>query len=196
MSALDVGRCAAMFVLLGLAGESAWGQSLYRCQNGSSTYLSDRPCPGNQNTRITVYGPARTAEPRTNYVQPLDKAPDHLRYLSADCAELNDAIRTAPARGVGRATQSELRDEYRRKCSEDEEAARKRLGEEQLKERDQRRADISSRQDQQARSAAAREQCNELLRILSEKRKRLDAMTPGERADHQRFETSYSERCK
>lgn len=195
MKTLKVGGCV-LVVLLGLAAGNSFGQQVYRCKNGSSTYLSDRPCPGSSETRITAYGPARTAEPRPSYQAPLQKAPEHLRHLSAACAELNDAIRTAPARGVGRATQSDLREEYQNKCQDDDEAARKRAMEEKRQQRDERRAEINSRQAEQARSAAAREQCNELLRILSEKRKRLDAMTPGERADHQRFETSYAERCK
>ena len=195
MKTLKAGRWFG-FVLLGLAASSAFGQQMYRCKSGSSTYLSDRPCPGSSDTRLTAYGPAKTAEPRPSYQTPLQKAPDHLRHLSPACAELNDAIRTAPARGVGRATQSELRDEYQRKCQEDEEVARKRVWEERRQQRDERKAEINARQAEQARSVAAREQCGELLRILSEKRKRLDAMTVGERADHQRFETSYSERCK
>ncbi len=195
LKTLKTGGCA-LIVLLGLAGSSAFGQQMYRCKNGSSTYVSDRPCPGGADTRLTAYGPAKTAEPRPTYQAPLQKAPEHLRHLSAACAELNDAIRTAPARGVGRATQSELREEYERKCQEDEELARKRIGEERRQQRDEREAEISSRQTEKARSAAAREQCGELLRILHEKRKRLDAMTAGERADHQRFETSYAERCK
>jgi hypothetical protein len=185
-----------LVVLVGLAANSAFGQQMYRCKNGSTTYVSDRPCPGNSETRLTAYGPAKTTEPRPSYQAPLQKAPDHLRHLSAACAERNDAIRTAPARGVGRATQSELRDEYQNKCQDDDEAARKRAMEEKRQQRDERRAEITSRQAEQARSAAARDQCSELLRILSEKRKRLDAMTPGERADHQRFETNYAERCK
>jgi len=181
---------------MGLAASSAFGQQMYRCKSGSSTYLSDRPCPGSSDTRLTAYGPAKTAEPRPSYQAPLKKAPDHLSHLSAGCAQLNDAIRTAPARGVGRATQIELREEYWRKCQEDDEAARKRAMEDKRQLRDERKAEINSRQAEQARTTAAREQCSELLRILSEKRKRLDAMTAGERADHQRFETSYTERCK
>lgn len=195
MKKLKAGGCLWV-VLLGLAASSAFGQQVYRCKNGSSTYVSDRPCPGSSDTRLTAYGPAKTAEPRPSYQAPLKKAPDHLRHLSAACAELNDAIRTAPGRGVGRATQSDLREEYQNKCQDDDEAARKRALDDKRQQRDEREAEISSRQAEQALSARAREQCSELLRILSEKRKRLDAMTPGERADHQRFETSYTERCK
>ena len=196
MNASQTGLRATLFLLASLAANSAFGQQMYRCKSGSSTYVSDRPCPVGSDTRLTAYGPARTTEPRPTYPAPVQKAPDHLRHLSAACAELNDAIRTAPARGVGRATQSELREEYQRKCQEEDELARKRVWEERRQQRDERKAEITSRQAEQARSVAAREQCVELLRILSEKRKRLDAMAAGERADHQRFETSYTERCK
>lgn len=195
MKALKAGGCF-LVMLAGLAASNAFGQQMYRCKSGASTYVSDRPCPSGPETRITAYGPAKTAEPRSSYQAPLQKAPDHLRHLSAACAELNDAIRTAPARGVGRATQSELREEYQLKCQEDEEVARKRVSDDRREERDQRRAEIKSRQAEQSRAVAAREQCSEMLRILHEKRKRVDSMTPGERADHQRFESSYSERCK
>ncbi len=38
-----------------------------------------------------------------------------------------------------------------------------------------------------AQSRLAREQCDELLRILTGKRKRVSTMTEGERADHERW---------
>ncbi|MBC7956833.1 MAG: DUF4124 domain-containing protein, partial [Cytophagales bacterium] len=172
MKALKTGACAAMVVLASLATGSAFGQGMYRCNSGGTTHWSDRPCAPGADTRITNYGPVRTPEARPSYTPSLQKAPDHLPYLSGSCAELNDAIRTAPARGVGRSTQSELREEYQRKCSEDEEAARKRVMDDRRQQRDERKAEINSRQAELARTATAKEQCSELFRILREKRTR------------------------
>ena len=47
-----------------------------------------------------------------------------------------------------------------------------------------------------AQDKMSKEQCSELLRILANKRKRLDSMTEGEKADHARSEENYLARCK
>jgi hypothetical protein len=39
-------------------------------------------------------------------------------------------------------------------------------------------------------------QCDEMLRALANKRRRLDTLTPGERDDLDRFQARYEERCK
>jgi len=180
-----------------LAAPTAWAQAMYRCSNGSSTYVSDRPCTPNGNTKLSAFGPAQNnGNNRSGYVPGVGKAPDHLQYLSPACAQLNDAIRTAPARGVGHATQAELREEYQRKCSEDERAAYQQLGQAKAQQRDQARAEQAAQRQEKDRELTSREQCSEMLRILHERRKRVDTMTDGERGDFQRFEANYTARCK
>lgn len=39
-------------------------------------------------------------------------------------------------------------------------------------------------------------QCDEMLRALANKRRRLDTLTPGERDDLERFQARYDERCR
>jgi len=51
-------------------------------------------------------------------------------------------------------------------------------------------------QQQQQQTRIASEQCNELLRILAARRRQTATMNDGERADLQRSETNYAERCK
>lgn len=185
--------CGALAVL---AAPAAWGQTMYRCNEGGSIRWSDRPCPADGRTNISSYGPARETQRPSASQARVSKAPEHLPYLGPVCAQLSDAIRTAPARGVGYATQSELRDEYRRKCSEEERDAMDRVSRERRDQRQQERDSKQARQQEQAQAAAEREQCAEMNRILGERRKRLDGMSPGERADLQRFETNYLARCK
>jgi hypothetical protein len=176
----------------------AMSQAMYRCSNGSSTYISDRPCAGAPAGKLGALAPApsRGDYAAPSYSPPVGKAPDHLAYLSPPCASLNDAIRTGPARGLKSQAMSDLRNEYRNKCEDDEHSARQKVYEDKRERRDQAKAAQQAEQRDRQRAAANREQCQELLRILHGKRKQLDTMTPGEKADFQRFEASYQERCK
>jgi hypothetical protein len=186
----------ACFTGAALLAPAAWGQTMYRCSEGGAARWSDRPCPANGHTKISAYGPAReNTSPRQGYTPPVQKAPDHLQYLSPACAQINDAMRTASARGVGHATQAELREEYQRKCSDDESDARRRVSQERRDQREQHRAQQKAEQQEKAHQTTSREQCHEMLRILAERRKRLDAMTEGERGDFKRFEENYKGRC-
>jgi hypothetical protein len=170
---------------------------LYRCNNNGSMVLSDKPCPG-ASTRLTAIGPDPYADAaRSNtYIPPVGKAPEHLPYLSPECASLNDAIRTGPARGLRSQTLSDLHSEYQQKCAEEDQAARQRLWQEKSAQRQERRSQEQAQQAAQARATTSREQCSELLRILHGKRKQLEGMTAGEKADLQRFEANYNERCR
>lgn len=193
------GMPAVLAAVLGTAAAAgADAQTLYRCNNGGSTYVSDRPCGPGLPGKFGSIGPEpeRRHAPAPTYHAPVDRAPDHLPYLSPACASINDAIRTAPARGLRSASIQELHQEYRQKCDEDEQAARQRLSQDKLAQRNERRAQQAAQQAQQARLVAEREQCHELLRILHGKRKQLETMNAGEKADFQRFESNYNSRCK
>jgi septin family protein len=132
----------------------------------------------------------------SSYIAPVGKAPEHLAYMSAECASLNDAIRTGPARGLKSSTMSDLYTEYRRKCQEEESAAYQRLAQQRSEDRQERQTHEKALQAQVSQAQRSREQCDELLRILAAKRRQAEGMNAGEKADLQRFEASYNARCK
>lgn len=188
-------RVAAAAALLAATLPAA-AQGVYRCVTAGGTYLSDRPCTAGATGTLRAQGglvPQRSPAP--TYIPPVGKAPEHLGYLSPECATLNDAIRTAPARGLRGQAISDLRAEYHRKCSEDESEAHQRLARERQDERIARRNQRAEERYQQAQAAREREQCQELQRILHGKRQRLAEMTGGEQADFRRSEANYHARC-
>jgi len=73
------------------------------------------------------------------------EASEILPYLSPGCAELNDAMRTGPSRGVHGDVLSQLQREYRTKCGDEESLAYQRLRDEQS---NQRGAAVQARQAQ------------------------------------------------
>lgn len=123
------------------------------------------------------------------------RASELLPYLSPRCAELNDAIRTAPARGVHGDLLYQLQNEYRDRCSDEDAMARSRLYEQRSADRqaqsEAREVGLAQRQLSEREQA----QCAELLRILAGRRKRLAELTPGEQGDLQRSEAAYNQRC-
>jgi hypothetical protein len=122
--------------------------------------------------------------------------PEHVAYMSPQCAQLHDAIRTGPSRGLLYAAMWELRDEYRRKCTEDEQQALQRLYKERLARREARIAQQTAQQAERSRAELERSQCDEMLRILHGRRQRVATMSEGEKGDLQRFEQTYAERCR
>lgn len=178
----------------------ASAQSLYRCKSGNSTYVSDRPCTTGAASSFGTIGPqggnGTYQQPSSTYVQRAPKTAEHVGYLSSACADIAEAIRTGPSRGVRGDVISGLHEEYRQKCADDDAAARQRLAEDKRNERDAKRSVQTAAQQQQQQTRIASEQCNELLRILAAKRRQTATMNDGERADLQRSETNYAERCK
>lgn len=184
-----------------MVAPSASAQSLYRCKSGNSTYVSDRPCTTGAGASLGTIGPQggnnnTYQQPSSTYVQRAPKTAEHVGYLSSACADIAEAIRTGPSRGVRGDVISGLHEEYRQKCADDDAAARQRLAEDRRNERDARRSVQTAAQQQQQQTRIASEQCNELLRILGAKRRQTATMNDGERADLQRSETNYAERCK
>jgi selenocysteine-specific translation elongation factor len=124
----------------------------------------------------------------------VDRAPAALKYLSARCASLNDAIRTAPARGLKHDVINQLRKEYSDECSESERQADAQLS---LDRKDKSKQLNDARQAEtldKERAAIREQQCGESKRILFAKRARTD-LTEGEKADLRRFEDNYRSRC-
>jgi hypothetical protein len=189
-------RTVAMAVFSVWAVSVAHANPVYRCQGSNGTYVSDKPC---QSGSLGVIGPTQAPAyapySTSNRLPTAQKAPDYLQYLSPTCASLNDGLRTASSRGVGYQTQAELRSEYQTKCGEEDAAARRRDYEDKLAQREEQRTQVAQDRARRQEAAMSREQCAEMLRILRERRKRFDTMTAGERADVERFEANYHERC-
>jgi len=182
----------------GLAADTTFAQSVYRCKSGNSTFVSDRPCPAGTGSTLGVAGATPTYGSPTqasSYQRP-SETPEHTRYLSAACADISEAIRTGPSRGVRGDVLSGLHREYREKCADEDQAARQRVYEEQRRQRDDKRSAQAAERQQQQQARLTQEQCSEMLRILAGKRQHAAAMNEGERGDLQRFEANYAERCK
>ncbi len=189
-------RWAVATIALVACAPAAFAQTMYRCSNGASSYLSDRPCSAPVRATIGVYGPAPERPSYSqNYSPSMNKAPDFLPYMSPECAQVNDAIRTGPARGLQQLSMSELTADYRERCAEDEQQARQKLYQVKTDQRDGRRQAQAQVSGEKARARLTAEQCYETLRILAARRKRADSMSPGERSDLDLFEANYKARC-
>ena len=134
------------------AGPSAAQQ--YRCPSpNGAVYLSHSPCQsGNPDSRaaaaaanaaagrsgagtrssegVRYFGPADSGSSFQPRPAPIGEAPPQLKYMSARCSALNDALRTASARGLNYETVAKMRKDYQAECAEDEREAYGRLSEE------------------------------------------------------------------
>jgi len=183
-----------------LAADTALAQSFYRCKSGNSTYVSDRPCTSGAGSTLGSMGPPPTygsqGQAQASSYQRPSQAPEHTQYLSSACADISEAIRTGPSRGVRGDVLSGLHQEYRQKCADEDQAARQRVYEDQRRQRDDKRSAQAAQQQEQQQARLTQEQCGEMLRILAGKRQHMAEMNEGERGDLQRFQANYAERCK
>ena len=196
---------------------SAQAQLSYTCRNGAGVaFQSSQPCAstsspssgygsssssssgnytGSNRGGITYYGPAETPAPRYQPPAPrVAEAPSHIRYMSARCASLSDAVRTAYARGLKPETVEDLRRNYRNECAENESEARTQQFQEGRDRKQQAKADAIADKQSRERTALQQQQCGESKRILATKRARTD-LTEGEKTELQRFEDNYRSRC-
>ncbi|WP_457427585.1 hypothetical protein [Roseateles sp. P5_E7] len=168
-----------------LAATTAHAQT-YRCIVGGTTYLSDRPCaPTNASPARLVAAGATQQTASTTYrssTPSLQPAPDHHRYLSQRCAEVNDAIRTAPSRGVGRSVVTDLQREYRSHCTEDDAYARERLSEDRNRQREGERHTRQEAAQSRQESQRLQERCIALRDAIRTRRAQGDKATTAEEA--------------
>ena len=189
---------AVLTLLTGLtASAMAAGATEYHCNGDGVSWTSRYPCPGTApRSELRGLGNGQhTSTYQPSYIPSVGKAPDYLQYLSDECARLNDAIRTGPARGLKSGPMSDLYADYRKRCSDDESLARKQLREAERQQKEQRRDQQSAVKADKSRELVSAEQCYEMLRILHGKRQRSASMGDGEKADLQRFEDNYKDRC-
>jgi len=169
----------------------------YHCNGDGYSWTSNRPCPSTQRNEMRVYGSGSSTSPgvSSSYSPTMPKAPEYLPYMSVECAQLSEAIRTGPTRGLRSGPMSELQDDYRKRCTDDEAAARRQLLDAEAAQKSQRQGQVDAVKAEKARATVSSEQCYEMLRILHGKRQRAATMNDGEKADLQRFEESYRSRC-
>lgn len=105
-------------------------------------------------------------------------------------------MRTGPTRSLKGAAMSELTADSRKRCSEDEQLAHRRMQDDLGREREQRQHAAASRTAQADLVKLGSEQCHEMLRILAGKRQRAATMNAGEQRDLELFEANYKARCK
>lgn len=174
---------------------TAQSQPQYRCTSASGgTYWSDRPCSGKMGQLGGGGDTTQAYRAPTPRVQRMPEAPAHQNYLTAACAELSEAIRTGPSRGLGYDTISALRREWQERCQEDEQDARKQLSQARREERDRKVAEKAAVQRAATERQDEADRCALMRKNLATRRERPNP-TAGEQADLQRFEATYRERC-
>lgn len=189
----------AACLLVAAAGVQA--QTVYRCQKDNRSVLSDKPCTTGAATSLNYYGPVNESSPRyTSSMQvPTRKAADYLAYLTPACAELNEAIRTAPSRGVRGQGLRDLHEEYQRDCRVDDRLAQRRLAREQdakdVAEIQARERQAKAAHDAQQQAQLVRSQCAEMRGFIADRKQRLSGMSEGEQADLRRAEERFKQRC-
>ena len=187
---LFAGLAAALVAGACVAPAQVHAQS-YQCRdNTGRSYTSSLPCkPG-----MVYYAPLPERPVAPTYIPSVGDAPDHLKYMDPRCASLNDAIRTAPARGLKGDVVSDMRKEYSRECRDSEQAASRRLHEERNDKRKAAETEKKVAEREASWTKAQQDMCGELKRVLRIKRARTD-LNEGEQRDLQRSEEAYQRRC-
>ncbi len=158
--------------------------------------MSDRPGVATAAAGQTVVEVEREARSSaTAGKMQLAKGANYLEYLSALCAGLNECLRTGPARGLDPRSMIDLQFAYRERCLEEDIAARKRLLEDLTRSREAHDSEVAAEKRERDRVVQSREQCDEMYRILHGRRKKIDTMSVGERADFDRFEANWKSGC-
>jgi hypothetical protein len=180
-------RTLICFTVAMLMAASAAAQLRYSCRTAEgSLSFSDRPCTG----QLFFAEPSAAGRPQPS----IGTAPGHLQYMSPRCASLNDALRTAPARGLKSETISTMRRDYQAECGENESEARSQMSRDSSAQRQERNAQQKAQVVAQNDARLRAQQCEESKRILITKRNRPN-LTEGERAELARFEDNYRARC-
>lgn len=170
----------------------------YRCSNGNVIYYSDRPCSGPPPAKMGAYGDgSRQAAlpPGSSYTPRPGKPQEHVKYLSAECSDIAEAIRTAPARGVRGDVVSGLREEYQQKCTLQDEEARRQQHQDERDRSNRLRSERETLALQRDASRRQAEQCNGMRDVIALKRSREKSLNETEVAALRALESSYNGRC-
>ena len=170
---------------------ASWAQA-YRCNVNGQTYYSDRPC--NLETKLQMYGPLRSP-PETRSPPRPPKADEHLLYLSSGCSAINEAIRTAPTRGVRPDGVQALREEYRQKCAMEDEDARRRVQQDKSAQRQTYIAQRDAAANEQRSSQDKQERCGAMRDVIALKRQRESQLNAKEVESLRALESTYDTTC-
>jgi hypothetical protein len=173
----------AGLVLASLLG-TAWAEgSVYKCRKPDGTVaFSDRPCPEAESTQIARSGP---------------KAPEASQFMSPRCLRLREQLNQAGSDGnTDESTRQQLDYRYQRDCYAEEQDANDKVS--QLMEDARTRSLQERRALAEAKVRQQREfaQCVELRNNLRARRARQAELTAGERADLERLEAAFEQRCR
>lgn len=116
------------------------------------------------------------------------------RYLSPECARLNDGMRSAAKQGNYN-TVMDLRREFARKCADEVSDAYGQRQQDQMRQIEQRQDQKREQEAAQARTRAQGEQCLGMRDVIQSRRKREATLNPSEVAALRQLEASYNERC-
>jgi hypothetical protein len=144
-----------------------------------------------------AYGGSRAAA-GTQYFPPTPGAPkaqEHIKYLGAECASINEAIRTGPSRGVRHEAVRALQEEYREKCNIEDQDARKQAQEESAQKIQARLAERDSVKSQKQQAEARSAQCLGMRDVIGLKRKRESQLNETEVQALRNLEQAYNQRC-
>lgn len=193
-----------LVLLASLSGSFSLSASAatYRCSSANGqVYYADRPCSGgspqaNGDTRLGSVGPAPEAPPpMRTYTPSVPKPPEHSKYLTGNCAQMEEAIRTAPARGVQGETLRGLYEEYRNKCEYEVRQAQERV---YADKREQDRLRVEQRQmvaSQQAEDRRQENQCNNMRAVIADKRANMASLDARQRELLQTMQENYNRSC-
>lgn len=178
------------------AAGAAYGQT-YRCSSGSTTYLSDRPCSSGSANKLGGYGGSRASSGYPHFAPTpgAPKAQEHVKYLGAACASINEAIRTGPSRGVRHDGVSALQEKYREKCSIEDQDARKQAQDDSAQKVQARVAERDSLKSQKQQAEVRSAQCLGMRDVIGLKRKRESQLNETEVQALRSLEQAYNQRC-
>ena len=123
------------------------------------------------------------------------QAQGHVKYLSPACADISEAIRTAPARGVRGDVVTGLHEEYREKCSLEDQDARRQLRQDEQMQQSEKVAQRDSIANERAQAQQRADQCAGMRDVIALKRSREKQLNETEVAALRSLEGNYNSRC-
>ena len=197
---IRVARIIAVGVFGAACSTAVFAQSTYKCSGPSGVYYADRPCAADEKTTsMTPVLPQPVPRPVS-----VDSRTGYLAHMSGECRRIRESLDNMQASHPRIRTEWELKrrqlsdtlERYRALCLEEERLARQRVAEADRAEREQQRSRLLAQQVERRREITEKDQCDEMRGIRQAKRQRLDLMSPGERADFERFESAFKSRCE
>jgi hypothetical protein len=193
-------RALLLLSLMTAWSSAIWAQ-VYTCTTSNGArYQSRSPCPaGAKPPPFTYHGPKPVRPTYRSPVTPsLQRAGEELAYMSPRCASMQEAIRTAPARGIDSLTIRDLRRNFDLECQDERQRALQQLSSDKRETRQQADERLKAGKQQQAEARQSNqklmEQCAEMRRSLQQRKQR-PALSEGETRDLALFQDRYQQRC-